>query len=121
MNKNLIFLALGAGICMLGANEFTKKPNRKAKAQQEAHYEDCLEGIDRLIVIGCRVQGALASFMGRGYAMLRNCAFEEKSALSQVESQKLKILLNKLDQAEKQLQELEKTLSDSAFDILKTI
>ncbi len=119
MNKKYMALILGTAIYMFG-NEFTKKPNRKGKAQQEALYESCLEGIDRLIDRGCRVQGSLAPLIGNGYAILRSCALEEKSALSQVECQKLKLLLNKIECVEKQLQELEETLSDSAFNLLKS-
>lgn len=120
MNKITIFVILIAVLSVVYASEFTKKPTRRNNAQQEAVYESCLESVDRIIELSCKVQSAVAQLMGSCYKTLRSCAFEEKPALSQVEIQKLKGVLSTLQLLEKQLAELEITIKSDALLPLKT-
>ena len=119
MNKKSLFLLVLVGIGIVGANEFTKKPNRRDKAQHEAVYEDCLQGMNRVIELSCHAQAELAQLMGDCYKNLRSCAVEEKPALGQIEALKLKTLCNALQSLEKQLQELTRMLADGALFPLK--
>lgn len=120
MNKITIFVIIGTALGMVCASEFTKKPNRRNNAQQEAVYEGCLESVDRIIELSCKVQSAMAQLVGNCYKTLRSCAFEEKPALSQVEIQKLKAVLSTLQLLEKQLAELNTTIQSDTLLPLKT-
>jgi predicted nuclease with TOPRIM domain len=107
MNKSLIGWLFLVGITVLGANEFTKKPNRKEKVQQESAYNDCVQAIDSLIGQACRIQEKLAQLTGKLYKKLRSCAVEEKPELAQKEAAELRSMEKTLAALHKQLSELE--------------
>ena len=110
MNKKIVACVIGAAITLIGASEFTKKPTRKDKAQQEAACSDYLQAADAVIEQLCTVQGRLADLTGRLYKTLRSCAVEDKPEPMQQEASILRDKSHKLQELQKQLEELTKAV-----------
>ncbi len=113
MNKRVILSTVLVGILCVSANEFTKKPNRKDKAQQETAYADCVQTIDIVIESAFRVQQKLASITGHLYKKLRACAVDDKPEMVQKQTAELREMQQVLQNLEKKLQELEKAMSSA--------
>ena len=110
MNKKLIVSCILVGIACVSASEFTKKPNRKDKAQQETAYADCVQAIDTVIGSCLRVQQKLAVITGHLYTKLRACAVEDKPEIAQKQTAELRAMEQALQSLEKKLQEIEKAI-----------
>lgn len=111
MKKNLLLSCIVVGIACVSANEFTKKPNRKDKVQQETAYADCVQVVDTVIESAFRVQQRLAHITGNLYTKLRACAVDDKPAMAQKQVNELREMHQALQILEKKLQELEKAIS----------
>lgn len=110
MNKSTILSIALVGILCVSASEFTKKPNRKDKAQQETAYAEYVQAIDTVIESAFRVQQKLAQTAGNLYTTLRACAVDDKPVIAQKQTAELREMQQILQNLEKKLQELEKAL-----------
>lgn len=111
MNKKLILACFFVCIACVSANEFTKKPNRKDKAQQETAYADCVQAIDTLIGSCLHVQQKLVEITNNLYKKIRACAVDDKPEIAQKQTAELREMHQTLQNFEKKLHELAKAIA----------